>query len=498
MATTQIRVDDLMRTSGVGFGTSGARGRVEDLTDVVAYSYTQAFLQHLEDSGELSKGSAIAIAGDFRPSSPRILSAVAAAIEDHGYAVINCGQIASPAVASYGLSKSIPSIMVTGSHIPDDRNGIKFNKADGEILKEDEVSIKLQLVDIGQEQFDSHGKFVQPRPLPEVDGHAHQSYVKRYVDFFPAQCLQGLSIGLYEHSTVLRQALYEVLIGLGAEVTRLGYSEVFLPVDTEAIREEDIRLAREWSQQYGFDAIVSADGDGDRPLISDEHGNWLRGDIVGILAATALNAQVVVTPVSSNSAVEKSARFKQVLRTRIGSPYVIEAMQAAHQAHAGDAVIGYEANGGFLSETPLQLAGNQLSALPTRDAILPIIAILQSSRERQLPISALQDELPPRYTYSDRLKDFPTELSRSHLEEFMLDDTGHALDNVAGFLGPDFVPPIAIDHTDGVRITLENGEIVHLRPSGNAPELRCYTEADSEARARELNRLAMERLKLWQ
>jgi len=36
---------------------------------------------------------------------------------------------------------------------------------------------------------------------------------------------------------------------------------------------------------------------------------------------------------------------------------------------------------------------------------------------------------------------------------------------------------------DGLRITFANGEIVHLRPSGNAPELRCYAEADNQERA---------------
>ena len=39
---------------------------------------------------------------------------------------------------------------------------------------------------------------------------------------------------------------------------------------------------------------------------------------------------------------------------------------------------------------------------------------------------------------------------------------------------------VKLDTTDGVRITLSGGDIVHLRPrpSGNAPELRCYTEPD--------------------
>jgi phosphomannomutase len=53
--------------------------------------------------------------------------------------------------------------------------------------------------------------------------------------------------------------------------------------------------------------------------------------------------------------------------------------------------------------------------------------------------------------------------------------------------------PVAIDQTDGLRIYLDNGEIVHFRPSGNAPELRCYAEADTQDRA---NWLASEGLRL--
>ncbi|HVI73717.1 MAG TPA: hypothetical protein VM683_01920, partial [Anaeromyxobacteraceae bacterium] len=44
------------------------------------------------------------------------------------------------------------------------------------------------------------------------------------------------------------------------------------------------------------------------------------------------------------------------------------------------------------------------------------------------------------------------------------------------------------NQVDGLRVTLAGGDIVHLRPSGNAPELRCYAEADTPARAVELSR----------
>ena len=57
---------------------------------------------------------------------------------------------------------------------------------------------------------------------------------------------------------------------------------------------------------------------------------------------------------------------------------------------------------------------------------------------------------------------------------------------LAQTLAPDSGAVVATNKTDGLRVTFANGDIVHLRPSGNAPELRCYAEADSAARAKAL------------
>ena len=297
----QIAIDELMTRSGVGFGTSGARGLVTAMTDEVCYLYTLAFLAHLQQARLTELGSRVAVAGDLRSSTPRIMAAVIRAIEDSGYTPCYCGFIPSPAVALYGLEQKIAAIMVTGSHIPDDRNGIKFNRPDGEILKADEEAIRGQRVMSPAGLFDAQGGFAEPQPLPALDGAAERSYLHRYLDLFPANRLTGLRIGLYQHSSVARDILLALLQELGAEVVTLGRSDRFIPVDTEAIREQDVELARERSREYKFDALVSTDGDGDRPLVGDEHGNWLRGDIVGILTARYLGADNVVTPVSSKS-----------------------------------------------------------------------------------------------------------------------------------------------------------------------------------------------------
>lgn len=485
------QIQEIMTKSGVGFGTSGARGRTEAMTDQVCYAYTIAFLQHLETHLPKSR-MCVVIGGDLRPSTPRIMRAVAKAATDRGGSVINCGLLPSPAIALYGIQQALPSIMVTGSHIPVDRNGIKFNTPDGEIMKQDEVCIRQQEVYIPAELFNDDGQFNASHPMPPETDAAKTSYINRYLNTFPAECLRGLKIGVYEHSGVAREILDEILTRLGATVIRLGHSDTFVPVDTEAIRAEDIALAKQWADEHHLDCIVSTDGDADRPLISDESGHWLRGDIAGILCAKYLGVKNLATPVSCNSAVERCSWFNQVERTRIGSPYVIEAMQQLIAA-GKSSVAGYEANGGFLTGDRISVGNYTLEPLPTRDALIVILSILLFSQKQNVSISGLVNLLPPRFTFSNRLKEFPADASGRVIHR-LAPKIDNDFSKINDLFGMHFGSAKAINQTDGLRITFANGEIVHLRPSGNAPEFRCYNEADTEERASEMNQICLELL----
>jgi phosphomannomutase len=491
-------LSELMERTGVRFGTSGARGLASALTDQVAYVYTRGFLQYLGATGDLSRTDRrVAVAGDLRPSTGRLIGAICRAAQDAGLDPMHCGRIPSPAVALCGLSHRIPAIMVTGSHIPADRNGIKFNKTQGEILKRDEAGISGQSVEWPEGLFDAQGGFVEQLPgLRPVETAAARAYVARYLELFEPNALEGLKLGVYQHSAVGRDLLVEILAGLGAEVVALGRSDEFVPVDTEAIRPEDVEWAARWSAAQEFDAIVSTDGDSDRPLISDAQGRWLRGDVAGILCARYLEADSVSTPVSCNSAVELSGWFREVRRTRIGSPYVIESMIEA-AASGARRVVGYEANGGFLVQTDLEMNGRVLRALPTRDAVVLIVAILLLARRERKTVAQLVESLPPRHTASDRLKDFPADRSQAILSRFTTGDEAGDRRAIEAAWGTELGRVKRLDRTDGLRITFENGEIVHLRPSGNAPEFRCYTEASREARAIELNRWCLNLLRGW-
>lgn len=482
----KISVNDMMNSSGVGFGTSGARGLVTKMTDLVCYSYTHAFLAYCEKNYPSEK--TVAIAGDLRPSTGRILQALATAACDMGWKVIYSGRIPSPAIALYGIEKALPTIMVTGSHIPADRNGIKFNHPKGEISKKDESGIRAEAFEVEDSKFDEKGMHKSPAALPAEDPQAREDYTNRYIDFFGSKALSGLTIGMYQHSAVGRDIITDILTKLGAYVKPLGRSETFIPVDTEAVRPEDIELGIQWAKE-GLDAIVSTDGDSDRPLFADATGKWVRGDVLGILAAASLGIERIATPVSCNTALEKCGLFDKTLRTRIGSPYVIAGMQELDAD--GKTVAGYEANGGFLLETDITLDGKTLKALPTRDALLPQLAILVRARKELTGVEDLFKGLPKRFTASDRVKEFPTEKSRAKVAEIAEKKLGEK------YFGKLVGKLVAEDSTDGYRMTFDQGDIVHLRPSGNAPELRCYIESDTAARAEELKGKVLAIMQGW-
>lgn len=472
MTTNNTQVKALSNELGVTFGTSGVRGLVKDLTPALCFAFVRSFLQEVSPNA-----NKVAVGIDLRPSSPEIAKACLAAIESSGAQVVYFGALPTPALAFYAIQNNMPALMITGSHIPFDRNGIKFYRSDGEISKADETAILNGSVYLADTIFTSIAQYT----LPTIDLAATELFKARYTSIFPENMLQGKRIGVYEHSSVARDLIKELLSYFGAEVISLERTETFVPIDTEAVSEEDVQKGLNWSKEYKLDGIISTDGDGDRPLVANEKGEWLRGDILGVLCADHLQATHVAAPVNVNTALElrgnKQTPVRQTLRTKIGSPYVIAGMERLLKEAPDARLVGYEANGGFLVGSNFEVNGNTLHALPTRDSILPALIVLALSHQNVCPISELTKDYPGRYTASDRIKNIPTESSCQLINDIKTSKVKQAeLLSVVAIDG-EKLEVVAIDETDGLRMMLNSGDIIHLRPSGNAPELRCYVES---------------------
>lgn len=471
-----LNTSDIITRSNIKFGTSGLRGLVVDFTTDVSAAFVYSFIQCAQKKFDFKS---VAVAIDNRPSSPEIAKACCDTLIGLGIEPIFCGVLPTPALANYCLEKKIPAIMITGSHIPFDRNGIKFYQPDGEISKQDESEI-----------FNSSYLFEfneKSKCLPEVSPDAEEMYVERYVSFFNNDLLAGKKIGIYEHSSAGRDIYSKVFSKLGAEVLSLERSENFVPIDTEAVTNEDRLKALKWNQQYALDAIFSTDGDGDRPLLADDKGEWLRGDILGILCSKALGINYIATPINSNSMIEKLDCFSLVKRTKIGSPYVIEVI---NELLCNDGTVaGFEANGGYILSSPVVIDHRHINRLPTRDALLPALSVLWLCGNKKL--SEIVSALPVVHTASDRLQNFPNQISSVFLRDLEKDPSTF----LSGLNFNESI--ISVNLLDGVRIQLENGKIIHLRASGNAPELRCYCESTSIADVESMVIKVLEYVKLF-
>ena len=451
------------------FGTSGLRGLASQLEGQAARRYVAAFLGYLGGRGLAGQGE-VFIARDLRDSSASIAADCAAAIAAAGLMPVDCGVLPTPALALHAMALGAPSIMVTGSHIPADRNGLKFYTPLGEITKQDEAGISAALTDA-----EIAGAAVA------ADGYAQAGdrYRQRYRHFLPPTALGGWRIGVFEHSSAARDLLCSLLTRAGATVVRLGREERFVAVDTEAFSDAIFQPRHDWISAHRLDAVVSTDGDADRPLVIDGGGDFIRGDALGLLTAQFLGADTVVTPVTSNSAIEIAGSFQAVLRTRVGSPYVIAGMADA-EAAGGRKIVGFEANGGVLLGSESTVNGHLLGRLPTRDAVLPILSVLGMAAWEGVTLAGLVRRLPLREARSDRLTDVPTEKTAA-LAARLAGEPAFAAAFLAGA-----GEVAALSTIDGPRFTLRSGDIVHYRPSGNAPELRCYVEAATGERADEL------------
>ncbi|KAL4898312.1 Phosphoglucomutase, first 3 domain-containing protein [Aspergillus ambiguus] len=528
------------------FGTSGRRGLIVDLTQLEIYINVLGEIRHLQaippSEGGIASGDDFYYAYDLRPSSIHyvesnrggLCQAVEQALRDSGMRPISLGAIPTPALTLFALQRGKGSIMVTGSHIPFDRNGYKLNTSKGELLKKDErpINESVEIVrktllenPFSQSLFNEQGMLRDaPSTLVAPIHDGKREYIQRYLDFFKGDTLQGIRLLAYQHSAVGRDLIVELFQSLGAEVLPVGRSETFVPIDTEAIDEAQLDTVQKLFDSAGgnFDAVISTDGDSDRPLLLAPEDGRLRffsGDLLGMVVAEFLGADAVVVPISTNDAIDRGP-LAPVLepKTKIGSPYVIAGMQNAVSKHRRR-VLGWEANGGFLTGSDIEHEGRRLPALPTRDAVLPLLCVLFAARKRQTTVSTLFKSLPARFSRAAVIRNFPRSTSAKIVKRFSpLEDDMHGILYYPEGMGPldrngkistrsissdegrhifrirrelqqvfsdevGFSPVKLTNYTDGVRITFSNDDVAHIRPSGNADELRIYSVSDTKARA---------------
>jgi phosphoglucosamine mutase len=315
------------------FGTDGIRGtaNLEPVTAETALRVALAAGAQFTRGDHLHR---VVIGKDTRLSGYMLEPALTAGFISMGMDVMLLGPLPTPAVAM--LTRSLRAdlgVMISASHNPYQDNGVKLFGPDGYKLSDSvEAAIEARLGKDNGWTLARPGRLGRAKRLEDAPG--------RYMEFVKNTFPKGLNLeGLKIVVDCANGAAYKVaptvLWELGAEVIPLAVGPDGLNINRNcgAVATESMRSA---VITHGADLGIAVDGDADRLMVADEHGNLLDGDQLMALVARSwaetdrLSGGGVVATVMSNLGLERylDTLGLTLVRTPVGDRYVVEHMRA--------------------------------------------------------------------------------------------------------------------------------------------------------------------------
>jgi phosphoglucosamine mutase len=403
------------------FGTDGVRG-------VVGERITPELVERLGRAAALWSGRGRVFVGrDTRASGEALEEAFARGVVSAGGVAVLGGVVPTPAVALLALDLGA---VISASHNPPEYNGVKLFDGDGRKLDdtaEGEIEALLDApatgggeIDRVEIAVDSYLEHVLERFRPDLSG------LRIAVD-----CANGAYAGLAP------RAFEE----LGAEVTAIGDEPDGSNINV-GCGATDLALLSETVRERGLDLGIAFDGDGDRMLAVDEHGEAVDGDQIVAVLALDLGVDAVAVTTMTNLGFHRlmAEHGIRVVTTDVGDRYVLEALRRE------GALLGGEQSGHVI----------YLDGHVTGDGLVAGLLLCGALHGRTLSEAAA---VMPRYPQAKQ----------------NLPRAGR---------GP--LPQSLLDAVERENDALEGDGRVLVRPSGTEPVVRVLAEAESRAEAEEL------------
>lgn len=355
------------------FGTDGIRGLVgkSPMTPEFALKLGWAAGRVLARE----PGAHVLIGKDTRRSGYMFESALEAGLSAAGVRVSLLGPLPTPAVAY--LTREVGAqagVVISASHNPHHDNGVKFFSAEGDKLSdaiEHEIEgwLERELECVAPEQLGLVRRLVD----------APQRYVSYCCTTYLGAPLAGLRLVVDCANGAAYQVGPEVLRRLGAEVETIGDTPDGFNINRDC-GSTHLGALRAEVKRRGATLGIAFDGDADRCLMVDEHGEPVDGDQILYaiarhrLAENALHGPVVGTLMSNLGLEQALGRLGVgLVRAQVGDRYVLERMRA------GGSTLGGETSGHTLC----------LDRSRTGDGIVTALQVLAAMQAATLPLSAL-------------------------------------------------------------------------------------------------------------
>ena len=428
------------------FGTSGIRGPVGTaVTADLALKMGRAL------STLLGPGSDVVVGYDSRTSNQMLENALTAGILEGGCNVLSLGMAPTPLVGYATMKLGDAGVMITASHNPPQDNGIKVWNTDGMAYRSKQEKELEEIFYNGTFSNVSWDEMGKVKDIKSMSGE-YVNDLLNFVDIEPGlkvviDCANGAAS--YLSPLILRKAGCEV-ITLNSQPD--GFFPGRMPEPSEANLQELMMMVKATNADLG----IAHDGDADRMVAVDELGNMADFDKLLSLVAQDVGGCVVTTVDASNSIDICLEDIGMVIRTKVGDVHVAEAIEKNNAAFGG------EPSGTWIHP--------EFCMCP--DGILSALKLIALVREKG-PLSKLLDDVPS----------FPTLREKINCDESqkknIMEHTKLEFPNI-------FKDMVESNLIDGVRLSLENGSWVLIRPSGTESYIRITLGGKTELEAQEL------------
>jgi phosphoglucosamine mutase len=314
------------------FGTDGIRGVAGDtpLDPATIYAAGLAVGHSVRKTTAKAK---VLLGRDTRESSAWIAATIAAGLREAGITVESAGIVPTPAVAFLVRTHGFEAgIVISASHNPWRDNGIKLFGGDGFKLPD---SVELEI----EEEIERHAADVNapdPSKLPAVaDNVALQSdYIEFLLASVPGLQLKAQRVVADCANGAAAAVAPELFRRIGGDVTLLNIAPNGRNINDGCGALHPTWVAAEVKKRH-VDVGLTFDGDADRCMLADGHGNVINGDAILLMAARDLQTRgllagdLVVATTMSNMGLEAALKRSNIrmLRAPVGDRYVLEKMQ---------------------------------------------------------------------------------------------------------------------------------------------------------------------------
>jgi phosphomannomutase/phosphoglucomutase len=340
----------------------------------------------------------------------------------------------------------IAGIIITGSHIAPELNGVKFYAHDEEVSAEDQKNIESLYKELKEKE-----------ELPSLEAKTKEE--SRARDLYSKMLFEMIKNPLPKWKVAVDCANGSQSIVVPALLRKLDLEVVevncdtekdFIARDTDTDDKAEVEELKKVVVKENCAFGIAYDGDGDRVIFIDEKGQFVQGEYSCSLIAKDSPGDTVITPISSSQVVDTIG--KKIIRTKVGSPYVVGKMKE-HKAP-----FGFEPNGGAISA----------EIMYTRDGGSMTMKILTLYSKFDGSFSSMIAQLPKFYMLRTKV-DYKWELKDKILEEAKKRFKGTKIEEI-----------------DGLKIWVDDQSWILFRSSQNAPEFRVFAESAEEDKAKTL------------